>query len=215
MKNQLIFGFFALAAVAFVSWAASSYHRSSVEQEAKLTTCEAALTAAKITKAEADVRADAAQAKGRAEGWLDCTSMPEAPRKQPPELVKCDPLTPPYQPCCGEVAELGGVTEEAIPRTEDFKNGRMLPLWCARTAHVADSAHVMSFATGKGPPWVCGRTERKCRESKQKAFGQKCQMCYVYMASGYPSHEDFVWTSHALDEVDGPWNSEGTRGVFP
>jgi len=152
-----------------------------------------------------------AREEGRVEGYTRAQQDHEEVRKEAKALTKptCSPTLLPYFPCCGEDAMPGGITEDAWPTPEEFTarhtaNGRLLTLSCARTAHQKPEA---------GAPWVCGRTEARCTASKQRAGA--CTTCYVYPASGRAAGEDFAWTGHAIDEIDGPWRADGKRGVFP
>ena len=147
----------------------------------------------------------------RVEGYQQAQQDHEEVRRETETLVRprCNPLVPPYFPCCGEDAMVGGITEETWPTPDEFKarhvsTGSLLTLSCAHTANQKPE---------QGAAWVCGRTEGRCMNSKQRAGD--CSTCYVYLSSGASRHEDFVWTGHAQDEADGPWTTDGKKGVFP
>jgi len=201
-----------LLVISVLSWRSS-------EKTHRATACETTLASAKADVIDAGAQLEAtckscsviAREEGRVEGYKRAQQDREEVRAEAKALTKpkCNPLVAPYSPCCGEDAMPGGITEDAWPTPEEFTarhtaNGRLLTLSCARTTHQKSE---------QGAPWVCGRTEARCTASKQRAG--VCNTCYVHLASGRMSGEDFVWTGHALDEVDGPWDASGKRGVFP
>jgi hypothetical protein len=190
MKKILPLVVLLIVSVAVIFWNGYTQAR---EQQIAIEMCQA--------RAAADV-ADAG-AQGRLVGLAEAADIrrtTDMTRKALEEHDEphCNPMQPPYQPCCGSDIDADGWAS-----SEEFtkRSARDLLLSCARTAHQKPE---------QGAPWVCGRTMDKCLASKQRAGS--CEACLVYM--GHPG-EDFVWTGHAIDEVDGPWTADGKRGVFP
>jgi len=183
-----------VATMVFVIWNNRTQDR---EQKTALATCQAALASAR-TAASADV-ADAG-AQGRLAGLTEAadirktTDMTQKALEEHDE-PKCNPTLPPYQPCCQDP------DVDSWPKPEEFRNGALLHLSCAR------------LLPGERAPWVCARTADRCAASKRRAGD--CNSCMVYLASGRSRGEDFVWTGHAIDEMDGPWTADGKRGVLP
>lgn len=195
-----------IVVVTFVTWSNRTLSRSVDTSQKALATCQVALTSA---REEAVVQALAAckecQVAAKKEGYMQAQRDHEEVKNETEALArpKCNPFLPPYFPCCGEDAQPGGLTEETWPTLKEFKARRgLLTLACA---------HTKSGVVG--PLWVCGRNESVCERSEQRAGA--CLVCYVHLASGRVSGEDYTWTGHAIDEVDGPWTADGKSGVFP
>jgi hypothetical protein len=201
---KILFSFFAVAAV-LAMFTDVAFQKSNLK--AKVATCEAALASARENAATAATKTlddcQQCEAHGRVEGYQQAQKDHEEVKRETEKLAKpkCDPMTPPFFPCCGEAAEPFSLDEV---RPEDFRNGRTLTLSCARTANSSPE---------QGSPWVCARTEERCARSKQRSGA--CSTCYVHLSSGVLRHEPSVWTGHAVDEMDGPWTADGKRGVFP
>jgi hypothetical protein len=203
----------AMTLIAVVMLSAVWAHHTFESCQATLAARDAQVEIYRAALVESSAQAEKAFQQGRVEGYEQALTdhndvVRESAALQLPVRPTCSPMTPPYEPCCGESAMPGGITESIWPTPDEFKarhdaTGRFLTLSCARTVHQKPE---------QGAPWVCGRTEARCVASKQRAGS--CETCYVFMAGGAGMHEDFAWTGHALDEVDGPWTADGKRGVF-
>ena len=188
------------------------------EKNAKLRSKVASLEAEIANLADAGVDASAhdeevckrcsgmAEERGRVEG----RERAQQDRRETEAMARprCNPMLPPFLPCCGEEGQTSGVPDpDRWPAPEDFRNGRTLALSCARLAPGAPT----------GASWLCARTEARCEASKRRReHGDgACTTCVVHLASGLLRGEDFVWTGHAIDEMDGPWTADGKRGAAP
>lgn len=203
MNWKILFGFVAVAVV-LALFTNLAFQKSTLK--AKIATCEATLASAREdTAVKALYECKQCQDHGRIEGYQQAQRDHDEVKRETEKLArpKCNPLVPPFFPCCDEDAQPGGITEEAFPTPKEFKaRPALLTLSCA---HVRNGGFQVM--------WVCGRNVAACVQSERREGA--CHTCYVHPASGRASGEDYAWTGHAIDEMDGPWTADGKKGVFP